>query len=119
MDQEKQEPTVTPDMIAAARARAPQAVASLMSDADWQSVLAAALGAVPAPSGNGASTAWQPTHRHYKGGFYRLLFEAIHSETEEAMAVYQTPDGRHWVRPAAMFYEVLPDGRPRFAPIKS
>lgn len=60
---------------------------------------------------------WQPTHRHYKGGLYRVLFEAIHTETEESMTVYQTPDGRNWVRPAAMFNDTLPDGRRRFTPI--
>jgi hypothetical protein len=60
---------------------------------------------------------WQPTHRHYKGGLYRVLFEAIHTETEEPMTVYQTPDGRNWVRPAAMFNDTLPDGRRRFTPL--
>src|SRR6185369_1053880 len=60
---------------------------------------------------------WQATHRHYKGGLYRVLFEAVHSETEQAMTIYETPDGRRWARPAAMFHELLPDGRPRFAPL--
>lgn len=64
-----------------------------------------------------ADECWQPTHRHYKGGLYRVLFEAIHTETEEPMTVYQTPDGRNWVRPAAMFNDTLPDGRRRFEPI--
>ncbi|MDT7922998.1 MAG: DUF1653 domain-containing protein [Thermus sp.] len=27
-------------------------------------------------------------YRHYKGGLYRVLFLARHSETEEAMVVY-------------------------------
>jgi hypothetical protein len=63
------------------------------------------------------SPSWQPTHRHYKGGLYRVLFEAVHTETEEPMTVYQTPDGRNWVRPAAMFNERLPDGRRRFEPL--
>ena len=58
-----------------------------------------------------------PTHRHYKGGLYRKLFDARHSETEELLTVYQSADGRHWVRPTAMFDERLPDGRLRFAPI--
>jgi hypothetical protein len=58
---------------------------------------------------------WQPTHRHYKGGLYRELHRALHSETEEALVVYQSADGRIWVRSAAMFDEALPDGRPRFA----
>lgn len=67
------------------------------------------------------SDGFRPTHKHYKGGRYQLLFEAVHTETEEAMAVYRTPDGRAWVRPSAMFYEPVdwPDGatRPRFVPI--
>jgi hypothetical protein len=58
---------------------------------------------------------WQPTHRHYKGGLYRVLFEATHSETEEALTIYETPDGRRWARPSAMFNDTLPDGRKRFA----
>ena len=49
--------------------------------------------------------AWQPTHQHYKGGLYRVLGQAVHTETEERMTVYQTEDGRWWVRPAAMFEE--------------
>lgn len=77
-----------------------------------------AIRAKQAAKPRGAALApWKPTHRHYKGGLYRVLFEAIHSETEEAMTIYQTPDGRAWARPAAMFHETLPDGRPRFAPI--
>jgi hypothetical protein len=58
------------------------------------------------------------THRHYKGGFYRFVTDARHSETEEPMAVYQSlQDGSYWVRPLAMFNETLADGRRRFQPI--
>ncbi|QQR68242.1 MAG: DUF1653 domain-containing protein [Alphaproteobacteria bacterium] len=61
-----------------------------------------------------------PTHRHYKGGLYRVLGEAIHSETLQDMVVYQNcKDGRVWVRPKDMFNEQLPDGTWRFAPILS
>jgi hypothetical protein len=78
-----------------------------------------AIRAKQAAKPRGADLApWKPTHRHYKGGLYRVLFEAIHSETEEPMTIYQTPDGRAWARPAAMFHEKLPDGRLRFAPIE-
>ena len=45
------------------------------------------------------------THRHKKGGLYTKLMEAVHSETEEPMVVYQGEDGRTWVRPKAMFEE--------------
>ncbi|MBI5694075.1 MAG: DUF1653 domain-containing protein [Verrucomicrobia bacterium] len=60
-------------------------------------------------------------YRHYKGNPYRVLGLARHSETLEALVVYQALYGEAglWVRPAAMFNEtvVLPDGthQPRFA----
>jgi len=58
------------------------------------------------------------THRHYKGGLYRYVGEARHSETMEPLVIYEHlwPKERGlWVRPAAMFHENLPDGRARFA----
>ncbi|MDD4600146.1 hypothetical protein SDC9_04046 [bioreactor metagenome] len=47
------------------------------------------------------------TYRHYKGNEYRVLFVAKHSETEEAMVVYQClyGDFGYWVRPLNMFEE--------------
>lgn len=60
---------------------------------------------------------FRATHRHYKGGLYELLHMATHSETEEALAVYRTPNGSVWVRPLSMFNERLPDGRLRFEPL--
>lgn len=57
------------------------------------------------------------THRHYKGGLYRYVAEARHSETLEPMVVYEHlwPHERGlWVRPAGMFRERLADGRARF-----
>ncbi|MEQ9639781.1 MAG: DUF1653 domain-containing protein [Alphaproteobacteria bacterium] len=59
-------------------------------------------------------------YRHYKGSLYRVLYPlARHTETEEAFVVYrcEPDDGRVWLRPAAMFHETLPDGRPRFEPL--
>ena len=59
-------------------------------------------------------------YRHYKGGMYRVLFVAHHSETLEDMVVYEPLDGKsgYWVRPAAMWNETvrLADGTsvPRF-----
>lgn len=58
-------------------------------------------------------------YRHFKGGEYRLLFTAKHSETQEEMVVYQALYGERgiWVRPAAMWTErVTRDGYdgPRF-----
>jgi len=59
-------------------------------------------------------------YRHYKGQHYRVLGTARHSETEEALVVYQALYGDFglWVRPAAMFAGTVErDGQtvPRFA----
>ena len=58
-------------------------------------------------------------YRHYKGAEYEVFFVARHSETEEELVVYRTlyGDFSHWVRPLAMFVEMVSvDGRevPRF-----
>jgi hypothetical protein len=60
------------------------------------------------------------THRHYKGGLYRVVGSARHSETLENMTVYEHlwPHERGlWVRPQAMFEGTLDDGRIRFEPL--
>lgn len=59
-------------------------------------------------------------YRHFKGGEYRVLHVARHSETLEDMVVYQAlyGEGGIWVRPAVMWNEAVEqDGRlvPRFA----
>lgn len=48
-------------------------------------------------------------YRHFKGGEYRLLGIAHHSETMELMVVYQALYGEQglWVRPAAMWTETV------------
>ena len=57
-------------------------------------------------------------YQHFKGGRYRVLFTAKDSETQTDMVVYVSlTNGGVWVRPAAMFNEVVErDGvsRPRF-----
>ena len=60
------------------------------------------------------------SYRHYKGGEYRVLGLARHSETLEPLVVYEALYGERglWVRPAAMFTELIThDGvrQPRFA----
>ncbi len=52
-------------------------------------------------------------YRHFKGGIYKVLQIATHSETEEKMVVYQNcASGQWWVRPAAMWNEtVVRDGQ--------
>ena len=64
--------------------------------------------------------AWTPTHRHYKGGLYRLIGIGKHSETEEDLAIYESQDERLWARPLTMWnenVEVDDKAVPRFAPL--
>jgi hypothetical protein len=62
-------------------------------------------------------------YRHYKGGEYRVVGLARHSESLEPLVVYEALYGAGglWVRPAAMFTEAIVDAhgvrRPRFARI--
>lgn len=51
-------------------------------------------------------------YRHAKTGrLYRVHFTAKHSESLEEFVVYETlydnPTSRHWIRPAAMFTEIV------------
>ena len=62
-------------------------------------------------------------YRHFKGGMYEVIGMARHSETLEDMVVYRAlyGDGGLWVRPAAMFLElVVLDGKsvPRFEKVQ-
>ena len=58
-------------------------------------------------------------YKHYKGGLYRILMIATHTETAERMVVYQDvhDESLVWVRPVLMFTDkVIKDGMkiPRF-----
>ena len=58
-------------------------------------------------------------YRHYKGLMYEVLGTVRHSESLEPMTLYRALYGERgmWVRPAAMFAEVMTiDGlrQPRF-----
>lgn len=47
-------------------------------------------------------------YRHFKGGMYRVLYMAKHSEDLSPMVVYQSlKDGSFWVRPASMWNETV------------
>ena len=48
-------------------------------------------------------------YRHFKGNDYEVLGIAHHSETMEELVVYRALYGEHglWVRPAAMWEEVV------------
>jgi hypothetical protein len=55
-------------------------------------------------------------YTHYKGNEYEVIDIGTHSETEEQMVIYRALYGEFglWVRPLAMFDEVMSDGRKRF-----
>lgn len=60
-------------------------------------------------------------YRHFKGNEYEVIGTARHSEALEEMVVYRAlyDDGGLWVRPAAMWSEMVErDGYcgPRFIP---
>jgi hypothetical protein len=48
-------------------------------------------------------------YRHYKGNDYYVFQVALHSETREALVIYQClyDDYSWWVRPLSMFMETL------------
>jgi len=48
-------------------------------------------------------------YKHHKGKLYKVFAIAKHSETLEEMVVYQALYGEYglWVRPAAMFEEMV------------
>lgn len=54
---------------------------------------------------------WHPTHRHRKGGLYRVFAEGINETDRKPVVIYQDETGQIWVRPAEEFW----DGR--FTPI--
>lgn len=59
-------------------------------------------------------------YRHYKGNTYEVIGVARHSETGEWLVVYRPEYGERalWVRPAAMFTEILTiegQRKPRFS----
>lgn len=65
-------------------------------------------------------------YRHFKGGEYEVLGIALHSETLEEMVLYKhiggERDGQLFVRPIAMFIEVVDKPElnykgPRFYPV--
>jgi hypothetical protein len=62
-------------------------------------------------------------YRHFKGGLYKVISVAKHTETNEEMVVYKSVNDEHqlWVRPLEMFNEkVKVEGKlvPRFEFIK-
>jgi hypothetical protein len=59
-------------------------------------------------------------YRHYKGGLYELVCEAVLEADHTPVMVYRGQDGVVWVRPRQAFFETVEvDGKslPRFAAV--
>lgn len=59
-------------------------------------------------------------YRHYKGGLYELVCEAVLEADHTPVMVYRGQDGAVWVRPREAFFETVEvDGKflPRFAAV--
>ncbi len=54
-------------------------------------------------------------YQHYKGGLYKVLYVAEHTETGEFDVVYQDSNEKTWVRPVSSFCEKITV--PRFTKI--
>ena len=66
----------------------------------------------PAPAHPFGQTPWHPTHRHKKGGGYRLLGYGVLEADRSPVAIYDDIDGTVWVRDADEFNEI-----DRFSPV--
>ncbi|MEO3416951.1 DUF1653 domain-containing protein [Roseovarius sp. CAU 1744] len=54
---------------------------------------------------------WVPTHRHRKGGFYRVVGHGTLESDRSPVVIYDDAEGQVWVRPTREFE----DGR--FEPV--
>lgn len=60
--------------------------------------------------GEASMREFRPTHRHYKGGIYQVLFEsATHTETSAPLTIYRNEAGHIYARPYEMFNEQVFD----------
>ena len=48
---------------------------------------------------------WRPTHRHHKGGLYRVLLDGIWEPDRSPVVIYEDETGQIWVRPEAEFHD--------------
>lgn len=46
-----------------------------------------------------------PTHRHYKGGLYKILHHGKMEDSSEDVVIYTRKEGDVWVRPTVVFNE--------------
>ena len=48
---------------------------------------------------------WRPTHRHKKGGLYRVIAEGLNEADRLPVVVYDDAHGQVWVRSAQEFWD--------------
>lgn len=46
---------------------------------------------------------WTPTHRHRKGGLYRLIGVGVWEPDGSPAVIYDDAEGHLWVRPKSVF----------------
>ncbi len=51
------------------------------------------------------TTRWRATHRHRKGGLYRVLSEGLLETDGTDVVIYDDVQGQVWVRPATEFWD--------------
>lgn len=59
---------------------------------------------------------------HYKGGKYKVITIAVHTESGEKLVIYQDEEKNSYARPYKMFYDLVEiNGKkiPRFKKINS
>ena len=57
--------------------------------------------------------------KHYKGGTYKIITLATHTETDEVLVVYQSiPFGSMYVRPLSIWEEVIDNVYHQGQPVK-
>lgn len=66
---------------------------------------------VTPPPGHPIRADWVPTHRHRKGGLYRVVTHGTLEADHSPVVIYDDADGTVWVRPTQEFedgrFEVL------------
>lgn len=48
---------------------------------------------------------WQPTHKHRKGGLYRVIGEGVLEADRSAVTIYDDENGTVWVRSTVEFQD--------------
>lgn len=69
-----------------------------MTHESWGKRLMAALA-------GGTGSQWTATHRHRKGGLYRVLMHATLESDRSDVVIYDDAEGAVWVRPTSEFYD--------------